>query len=66
MSKLLLGGITNRHRYILKLICDGMANKQIADHLGISENTVKNHMKEIFKRLKCKCRAQAAVRYLRG
>ena len=33
------------------LVADGLANKQIARHLGISERTVKAHLTSIFQRI---------------
>lgn len=53
-----------RQLQIMHLVCSGLANKQIADRLGISENTVKNHMKVILKKYKCQCRARAVFRFL--
>lgn len=40
--------LTTRQRAILRLIADGCSNKEAAHSLGISENTVKTHMKTIF------------------
>jgi DNA-binding CsgD family transcriptional regulator len=48
----------------MRLVCSGKPNKQIADCLGIEENTVKNHMKKIFRRLKCSCRAHAVAKFI--
>lgn len=51
--------LTSRQREILPLLAEGMANKQIADALGVTEGTVKQHLKELFKRLGSRNRTQA-------
>ena len=43
--------ITNRQKEILHLLSQGLLNKQIASELGISANTVKAHLYEIFRNL---------------
>ena len=40
--------ITELEWKIIDLVCKGRMNKQIAEELGNSENTIKNHMSEIF------------------
>jgi DNA-binding NarL/FixJ family response regulator len=52
--------LTPRMEEIRRLVQQGMSNKQIANTLGISEGTVKNHMSEIFKALQVSNRTQAA------
>jgi DNA-binding NarL/FixJ family response regulator len=51
--------LTSRQLQILPLLADGMANKQIADALNVAEGTIKQHMKELFKRLNARNRTQA-------
>ena len=53
------GSLTARQQEILALLADGMQNKLIADALGISEGTVKQHLKSIYKRLQVQNRTQA-------
>ncbi|MFO1486692.1 MAG: response regulator transcription factor [Verrucomicrobiaceae bacterium] len=53
--------ITPREREILTLITRGNANKEIAANLGISEDTVKQHVSRILVKLKVNDRAQATA-----
>ncbi|HTG46696.1 MAG TPA: response regulator transcription factor [Actinomycetota bacterium] len=53
--------LTDREREILALVVDGMANKQIARRLGISEKTVKGHLTNVFQRIGVTDRTQAAI-----
>jgi DNA-binding NarL/FixJ family response regulator len=57
------GGVelTGRERQVLQLVVDGMANKQIARRLGISEKTVKGHLTNLFQRIGVTDRTQAAL-----
>jgi DNA-binding NarL/FixJ family response regulator len=51
--------LTSRQLQILPLLADGLPNKRIADALGLTEGTVKQHLKELFKRLNARNRTQA-------
>lgn len=53
--------LTERQREVLRLAADGLANKQIAHALGVSERTVKYHMTCILKKLDARNRAQAVA-----
>ena len=53
--------LTKREMEVLKLIADGLTNRQIADQLFISQNTVKGHVSNIFSKLHLADRTQAAV-----
>jgi NarL family two-component system response regulator LiaR len=52
-------GITPRELEILGLIADGLSNREIADKLCVSENTVKTHSSRVFGKLGAKRRTQA-------
>lgn len=54
-------GLTKREMEVLKLIAEGMYNKEIAEKLMISEKTVKNHVSNIFRKINVSDRTQAAV-----
>ena len=50
-----------RELEVLRLIAQGFSNKQIAHELGIAEDTAKNHVKNILKKLQADDRTQAAT-----
>ena len=52
-------GITPRELEILELIAQGMSNREIAEKLFVSENTVKTHSSRVFDKLGAKRRTQA-------
>ena len=52
-------GVTPRELEILQLIAAGMSNREIADKLFVSENTVKTHSSRLFDKLSAKRRTQA-------
>jgi DNA-binding NarL/FixJ family response regulator len=53
--------LTPREREVLGLLTAGLANKQIARRLGISEKTVKAHLTSVFQRINVADRTQAAL-----
>lgn len=53
--------LTEREKEILRLIALGGTNKEIAQKLGITEKTVKNHISNIFQTLHVNNRTQAAI-----
>jgi len=53
--------LTKREIEVLKLLTEGLFNKEIAYKLCISEKTVKNHVSNIFKKISVSDRTQAAV-----
>lgn len=57
--------LSPREMEILEFVTHGLINKEIASKLGISQQTVKNHMTSILKKLNVKDRTQAAVTALR-
>jgi len=52
-------GITRREHEILELIANGLSNREIAEKLFVSENTVKTHSSRLFDKLSAKRRTQA-------
>lgn len=57
--------LTEREKQILRLVCDGLSNAEIAIKLGISPETVKSELKRIFRKIEVKNRTQAAVLLVR-
>lgn len=57
--------LTQRERQILTYIADGNTNKQIAGILEISEQTIKNHVSAILRKLNANDRAHAVVLAIR-
>mgnify|MGYP001553854257 CR=1 FL=1 len=55
------GSLTHREIEVLREIARGRANKEIAAHLAISENTVKDHLKNILSKLQVSARTEAVT-----
>jgi NarL family two-component system response regulator LiaR len=53
--------LTEREAQVLNLIAEGLPNAAIAQRLGVSEKTVKNHVTSILAKLQVEDRTQAAV-----
>ena len=66
LDKERLKSLTKREVEILAQVASGMFNKEIANNLGISERTVKNHISNIFKKIDVSDRTQAAVFAIRN
>lgn len=60
------GPLTDRESEVLGLLAKGLANKQIAVALGISEHTVKFHVSSIYTKLNVTNRTEAVREGLRG
>lgn len=61
LNDYLVNPLTDRELQILKYICEGLTNKEIAEKNTLSINTIKTHNKNIFDKLDVKNRAQAMV-----
>lgn len=57
---------TEREKEIIKLISEGLSNKEIAGNLHISEGTVKNYISSILDKTYLDHRTQIAIYYLKG
>lgn len=53
--------LTGREMEVLQCVSQGMSNKEISRHLNISEQTVKNHMSAVLRKLSVDDRTQAAM-----
>jgi two-component system nitrate/nitrite response regulator NarL len=54
-------GLTEKEDRILKCLIEGKSNKLIARDMGIAENTVKVHVRNLLKKLNLRSRVEAAV-----
>ncbi len=54
-------GITEKEYDIIKLVADGLSNKEIADKLYLSDGTVRNYLSTILEKLELRDRTQLAV-----
>lgn len=57
--------LTRREEEVVSLVADGLKNREIAEHLNLSEHTVKNHLFRVFERLGISSRAELIL-YLMG
>lgn len=60
-----LSTLSGQERRVLALVAEGLTNKQVGEKLGLSENTVKNYLGNVFEKLQIKRRAQAAAIFAR-
>jgi DNA-binding NarL/FixJ family response regulator len=60
------GDLTPREREVWALVAGGLTNPQIAERLGLSDNTVKFHVQHLFSKLGVKNRTEAALKYAHG
>jgi DNA-binding CsgD family transcriptional regulator len=58
-AKIAALGMTPRELEVLQLIADGLSNKEMAERLFVSENTVKTHTSRVFDKLGASRRTQA-------
>lgn len=61
----MLPALTHREEQILRLIAQGLSNREISGNLSISESTVENHIHHIYDKLGISNRAQAVYHAFR-
>ncbi len=61
-----LSALTDREREVLDLLAQGLTNKEIAERLVITTNTVKRHLKAIFEKLNVHTRSAATAKVTGG
>jgi DNA-binding CsgD family transcriptional regulator len=59
-------GLTNRESEILALLSEGLSNKEIADRVNISYDTVRAHLRHIYEKLHVRGRTEAVRMYLKS
>jgi len=58
--------LTHRESEVLALLSEGLSNKEIADRIDISYDTVRAHLRHIYEKLHVRGRTQAVNRYLKS
>lgn len=53
--------LTAREREILELMCRGLTDARIADALGLSPHTVRNHLASVYRKLRVHRRSAAVI-----
>lgn len=53
--------LSEREREVLALLAEGKRNREIADDLFVGTETIKSHLKSIYRKLDVTCRAEAIV-----
>jgi DNA-binding NarL/FixJ family response regulator len=56
--------LTQREQEILGLLAKGCFNKEIADKVGVSVNTVRSHLRHIYEKLHVQSRIEATLKFL--
>ncbi|MFA9402473.1 MAG: response regulator [Anaerolineales bacterium] len=65
-NKTKLQELTEQEKLVLSLIAEGEDNKGIAQTIGVSQNTIKTHVRNIFTKLEVSSRTQAAIYAIRN
>jgi DNA-binding NarL/FixJ family response regulator len=55
-------GLSRRELEVMRLVADGLTNRQIAEQLVLSTRTVDMHVRSILTKLRCRTRTEAAGR----
>lgn len=58
-----LSALSAQEHKVLVLVAEGLTNKEVADRLNLSDNTVKNYLVNVFEKLQVKRRSQAVAVY---
>ena len=58
--------ITNKESQVVRFLVDGLSYQKVADQMGISIDGVRYHVKNIYKKLQVKSKAQVIKKYLEG
>lgn len=57
-------GLSPREREILELLAGGFPNKEIADRIGLTDGTVRWHLRHVYHKLHVRSRTEAALKFL--
>ena len=61
-----LAGLSDRESEVLEALCQGMSNKEIAEVLFVSPETIKSHVSTLIGKLGVKDRTQAVISAIRA
>lgn len=61
-----LEGLTPREKEILSCLVKGLRNKEIADTMGVSAETIRAHLRNIYEKLHVTSRTEAVVKFLKS
>ncbi len=61
---LTLSTLTNREREVIEELCKGLGYKEIACRMFVSRETVKQHLKNIYRKMGVNNRMQASMQYM--
>jgi DNA-binding NarL/FixJ family response regulator len=59
-------GLSPREREILELLASGFPNKEIAARVGLTDGTVRWHLRHVYNKLHVRSRTEAALKFLSG
>jgi DNA-binding NarL/FixJ family response regulator len=57
-------GLSKRETEVLQALSKGLSNKEIADELSLTVETIRWHLKQIYEKLHVRCRTEAALKFL--
>lgn len=58
------GSLTVRQQQVLTLVAEGLSNQEVADRLDVGLETVKTHLRTVYRKLGVRSRAEAITRYM--
>jgi DNA-binding CsgD family transcriptional regulator len=61
-----LASLTHREIQVVRLVAEGLSNKEISSRLRLSDKTIKNHISHVLAKLQLKARTQLAILALRS
>lgn len=65
-SRTRVGGLSQRETEVLDQLSKGYLNKEIADHLSLSVETIRSYLKNIYEKMHVHSRAEAVAKYITG
>ena len=66
MKSIELAGLSDRESEVLEALCQGMSNKEMAEVLFVSPETIKSHVSTVIGKLGVKDRTQAVISAIRA